>query len=186
MTAEIFQFSIAPRRSEKIKISSRVGEDIGDNLPAEIVLGRTGRPLPEPLTDTCKNQRLRDARKDAWNHARHATDYWRARMKWHSALSWAQDRGIGDSASFPLADRCYSFVDKWREALVKQLLTPAPDVGAVTWKRTQLAAKQYANVGVRRERIELAIAADAEWLAAHPTRRSIAASRQSAEPEQEA
>jgi hypothetical protein len=183
MSAEIFQFSTAPRRSEKIKTSTRVGEDIGDNLPAEVVLGRRGRPLPEPLTDTCKNQRLRDARKDAWFHARQTTDYWRARMKWQNALSWAQRNGIGDSASFPLVDHRHSFVDKWREALVKQLLTPAPDVGAVTWKRAQLAAKQYVHVGVRRERIEQAIAADAEWLAAHPTRRSIAASRQSAEPE---
>jgi len=36
MSAEIFQFSTAPRRLEKIKTSTRVGEDIGDNLPAEI------------------------------------------------------------------------------------------------------------------------------------------------------
>jgi hypothetical protein len=186
MSAEIFQFSTAPRRSAKIKTSTRVGEDIGDNLPAEITLGRTGRPLAEPLTDTCRNQRLRDARKDAWNDARHTTDYWRARLKWHSALSIAQHWGIGDSTSFPLADdheERYSLVDKWRAALVKQLLTPAPDVGAVTWKRTQLAAERYTYVGVKRERIEYAIAADAEWLAAHPTKRSIAASRQSAEPE---
>ena len=74
-------------------------------------------------------------------------------------------------------------VELWRAALVKQLLTPAPDISAVTWKRAQLPGKQYAHVGVKRERIELAIAADAEWLAAHPTRRSIAAPRQSAEPE---
>jgi hypothetical protein len=185
MSAEIFQFSTAPRRSEKIKTSTRVGEDIGDNLPAEAVFSRRGRPLPEPLTDTCKNQRLRDARKGAWNHARFTAEYWRARMNWHSALSCAQDHGIGDSASFPLVDyrERYSFVDKWRTALVKQLLAPAPDVSAVTWKRTQLAGEQYVQVGVKRERIEQAIAADAEWLAAHPTRRSIAASRQSADPE---
>jgi hypothetical protein len=186
MSCEIIQFSTAPR-SEKIKTSTRVGEDIGDNLPAEITLGRTGRPLPEPLTETCRNQRLRDARKDAWNHARHTTDYWRARMKWHSALSCAQRYGIGDSASFTSADypERYSFVDMWRAALVKQLLTPAPDVAAVTWKRTQLADGQYEHAGVKRERIEHAIATDAEWLAAHPTKRSIAASRHSSKPEQE-
>jgi hypothetical protein len=185
MSGEVIQFSTVPRRSNKIQTGTRVGEDIGDNLPAEAVFGRRGRPLPEPLTDTCKNQRLRDARKDAWFHARHTTDYWHARMKWYRALSCAQDYGVGDSTSFPLIDyrEPCSFVDKWRAALVKQLLTPAPDVGAVTWKRTQLAGEQYVHVGVKRERIKLAIAADAEWLAAHPTRRSIAASRQSAEPE---
>jgi hypothetical protein len=47
----------------------------------------------------------------------------------------------------------------------------------VTWKRTQLADEQYKHVGVKRERIEYAITADAEWLAAHPTKRSIAATR---------
>jgi hypothetical protein len=40
MSAQIFQFSNAPRRLEKIKTSTRVGEDIGedigDDLPAEI------------------------------------------------------------------------------------------------------------------------------------------------------
>jgi hypothetical protein len=64
-----------------------------------------------------------------------------------------------------------------RAALMKQLLTPAPDLGAVTWKRARLADEQYKHVGVTRERIEYAIAADAEWLAAHPTKRSIAATR---------
>ena len=79
----------------------------------------------------------------------------------------------------------WRLVELWRAALVKQLLTPAPDLGAVTWKRTQLADEQYKHVGVKRERIELAIAADAEWLAAHPTKRSIAASRQSSTPERD-
>ena len=137
------------------------------------------------LTETAKNSRLRDARKTAWNHACHTTDYWRARMKWHGALSWAQNYGIGDSGSFPPADDGgrYSFVDEWRAALVKQLLTPAPDVSAVIWKRTQLAGEQYAYVGVKRERIERAIADDVAFLEAHPTRRSIAGSRQSSKPE---
>jgi hypothetical protein len=179
MTCEIIQFSTAPRRSAKIMTSTRVGEDIGDNLPAEITLGRTGRPLPEPTTETCKNQRLRDARKDAWNDARHTTDYWRARMKWHTALSCAQTWNVADSNTYAKSEfkEHQMLVDLWRAALVKQLLTPAPDVGAVTWKRTQLADEQYKHVGVKRERIEYAIAADAEWLAAHPTKRSVAATR---------
>jgi hypothetical protein len=181
MSCEIIQFSTA-------RLSAKRVDEIEASTRAIVAVGGRDRPLPEPLTDTCKNQRLRDARKDAWNHARHTTDYWRARMKWHHKLEAAQKYGIGDSASFPLVDypERYSFVGKWREALVKQLLTPAPDVGAVTWKRTQLAGEEYTHVGAGRERIELAIAADAKWLAAHQTRRSIAASRQSAEPEQEA
>jgi hypothetical protein len=64
MSGEIIQFSTAPRRTQKIQTSTRIGEEIGNNLPAEFF--RRARPLPEPTTDTCRNQRLRDARKDAW------------------------------------------------------------------------------------------------------------------------
>jgi hypothetical protein len=67
---------------------------------------------------------------------------------------------------------------------VKQLLTPAPDIGAVTWKRAQLRAENYRYSDVKPERIERAIADDVAFLAAHPTRRSVAASRQSSKPEQ--
>jgi hypothetical protein len=187
MSAEIFQFSTAPRRSVKIKTSTRVGEDIGDNLPAEVVLGRCGRPLPEPLTDTCKNQRLRDARKSrVERRAPHRRLLARADEVARRA-SCAQTWHVADTNTHAKSDHKerWMLVDLWRAALVKRLLTPAPDVGAVTWKWAQLAGEQYKHVGVKRERIELAIAADAEWLAAHPTRRSIAASRQSAEPEAE-
>jgi len=104
MSAEIFQFSTAPRRSAKIKTSTRVGEDIGDNLPAEITFGRTGRPLPEPQTETCRNQRLRDARKDAWNDARRTAEYWRARMKRNSALSCAPTWNVADSNTYAKSD----------------------------------------------------------------------------------
>ena len=49
MSAEIFQFSTAPRRSTTIKTSTRVGEDIGDDLPEEIENsglpdGKPGKP----------------------------------------------------------------------------------------------------------------------------------------------
>jgi hypothetical protein len=58
-------------------------------------------------------------------------------------------------------------VDRWREALVKQLLTPAPDLMSVTWKKAALAQGQYRYVGVSDQRIERAIA-DLAFLTAHP------------------
>jgi hypothetical protein len=61
-------------------------------------------------------------------------------------------------------------VDRWREALVKQLLTPAPDLMSVTWKKAALAQGQYRYVGVPDQRIERAIAEDLAFLAAHPIR----------------
>ena len=62
-------------------------------------------------------------------------------------------------------------LDKWREALVKQLLTAAPDIGAVNWKRAQLAGRGFDYLPVKAPRIEQAIADDVAFLTAHPTRR---------------
>jgi len=130
---------------------------------------------------------LRIARRDVWWRACRVTEYWRTRLDWHSALGTAQQYGIADSASFPSAENesRFGLVDTWRAALVKQLLTPAPDLGAVAWKRAQLRAENYRYSDVEPERIERAIADDVAFLEAHPTRRSIAASRQSSKPDQE-
>lgn len=101
---------------------------------------REGRlPLPPPATETAKNSRLRISRRDAWWRASRVVDYRLARMEWLSALRLAQEWAIDDSASFPfvqdeLQGRA-ALVEKWRDAVVKKLLTPAPDNGAVAWKR---------------------------------------------------
>jgi hypothetical protein len=63
---------------------------------------RRGKPeLPPPATETAKNSRIRNARRDAWWHAGRLTEYWRARLDWEQALEVAQRYGIADSASFP-------------------------------------------------------------------------------------
>jgi hypothetical protein len=159
MSCEIIQFSTTALSARK---------DAGKLSPAE----------------ACKNQRLRDARRDVWRHASALTSYWRARLDWHSALGFAQDRGIADADRFPPTDNesRLSLVDTWRAALVKQLLTPAPDAGAVAWKWAQVRAENYRCTDVKPERIERAIADDVAFLEAHPTRRSIAALRQSSKP----
>src|ERR1700730_13915508 len=74
MSAQIFQFANAPRRLEKIKTSTRVGEDIGDNLPAEIDFRSPGwkarqaeRAANRPATAI--NSDLRKERRTAWRAA---------------------------------------------------------------------------------------------------------------------
>jgi len=64
-------------------------------------------------------------------------------------------------------------IEKYRAALVKQLLTPAADAASVNWKRTVLAKNDYV-IGhcVKKERVEKAIADDLAFLAAHPVRQS--------------
>ena len=96
-------------------------------------------------------------------------------MEWQSALETAQHWRIADSASFPPPrekEGRFDLVDKWREALVKQLLTPAPDLAAITWKRAQLAGRGFKHLPTKAGRIERVIAENLAFLAAHPTRRS--------------
>jgi hypothetical protein len=89
---------------------------------------------PETLTETCRNHRLRLSRRDAWWDARRWADYWRARCDWASALSSAQDHDIADANSYPKCDGKdrWPLLDPWRAALVQQMLTPAPDLAAVS------------------------------------------------------
>ena len=126
------------------------------------------------LSTTCKNSRLRQMRDEAWNRASHTTSYWRARLNWHGELECAQKWGLADSGSFPPAadENRFRLVDTWREAVVKQLLTPAPNVAAVAWKRAKLSGGDFSYLPVKPERVERVIADDVAFLAAHPVRRS--------------
>jgi hypothetical protein len=164
MSAEIIQFSTAAR-------PGRSATDKQVLTPRQ--RRREGKPeLPPPATETAKNSRIRIVRRDAWWHADRVADYWRTRLDWHGALETAQRYGIADSASFPLAENenRFGLVDKWREAVAKQLLTPAPDLGAITWKRAKLKSRDLPYLPIKKERVERAIADDVAFLEAHPTR----------------
>jgi hypothetical protein len=52
------------------------------------------------------------------------------------------------------------------ESVAQELLTPAPDVAAVTWKKATLASGEHKFTDVKTERIERAIANDIAFLAA--------------------
>ncbi len=124
---------------------------------------------------TAINSDLRKERREAWRHAYRVTDYWQARLDWNSALSCAQSWGVADSAKFPAANDIesrWNLVDTWREAVVKQLLAPSPDLAAINWKRAKLASRDFAQLPTKVERIERVIADDVAWLAAHPTKRT--------------
>jgi hypothetical protein len=96
-------------------------------------------------------------------------------LEFEDAVSWAQREDLPEGRSHPDVDPDYRMpmVDRYRKALVEQLLTPAWDVASVTWKQAVLARNDYV-VGryVKAERVEKAIADDLAWLTAHPTRRS--------------
>jgi hypothetical protein len=145
---------------------------------------------PETLTVTCQNKRLREQRRIHWRVAEVTTKYWRTRMDWCAALTSAQAAGIKEGAGDKgdhRADRDFS-LQKWRDAIGAQMLTPAPDVGAITWKRGQMRDHQWHWSSVTDKQVERALAADIAWLEQHPTKKSLLAaaqakSRKSCKPE---
>ena len=154
----------------------------GTEIPATSFRG-TGFPrnAEPPLTETAKNGRLREKRNQIWRKADAATRYWRVRMDFdHAVYDGSVVRRSRRAAYHPVVDhKDLQLVERCREALVKQLLTPAPDLRSVTWKQAALAQGQYRYVGVSDQRIERAIAEDLAFLAAHPMRQS---NRKSAKP----
>jgi len=133
------------------------------------------RPPAGSLSTTAKNGRIRQERREVWQMAEAATRYWRTLLDFQSAVSWAQQMGVPEGRDHPAdpedRDRQMN-VEKYRAALVRQLLTPAWDVASVNWKQMALARGQHLYTGVKSERIERAIADDLAFLAAHPVRQS--------------
>jgi hypothetical protein len=66
----------------------------------------------------------------------------------------------------------FGLVDIWREAVAKQLLTPAPTLADVAWKRAKVKSDEFNRLPITLAQAEQAIANDLAFLAAHPTRRS--------------
>ena len=169
MSCEIIQFSTA--RS----VRSVGAAATANGILTPMQRRREGKPeLPPPATDTAKNARIRNERRDAWWLAERVADYWQARSKWCHALETAQRYRIGDSASFlpPASGHQFVGADTWREAVAKQLLTPAPSLGAVAWKQARLKSDDFGWLPITLARAEQAIADDLAFLAAHPTRRA--------------
>jgi hypothetical protein len=177
MSCEIIQFSTAarPGRFASDKQTPVGVTAIGNRVLTPRQRRREGKPeLPPPATETAKNARIRTERRDAWWLADRTADYWHAHFKWDQELDTAQKYGIGDSRSFPPRAPASPFeaVGTWREAVAKQLLTPAPTLADVAWKRAKIKSDEFNRLPITLARAEKAIADDLAFLAAHPTRRS--------------
>ena len=110
--------------------------------------------FPQGLTITGRNMRLRLERKKAWRAADRLTKWWRARVDWLFALEIAQMDDVGDAKTYASVVHGERFVllDLWRAALVSQILTPAPNAGAVAWKRVSLRHGAHHHVAIPRRR----------------------------------
>jgi hypothetical protein len=129
---------------------------------------------PRALSTTAMNGHLRDKRHEVWQMAESATRYWKHRIDFERALETVQRRGMLEGSYHPAVSQYLdqSLVDKWRAALVRQLLTPAWDTASVKWKQVAFAGGQHRHTDVKPERIERAISEDLAFLAAHPVRQS--------------
>jgi hypothetical protein len=172
MTAEIIEFTATPRPKHVDRSTDRrVSEGISDILRDWIVTDKTAGMPPPTTTTTGKNARLRSARWEVWRRADAVTDYWDALLNFHGAVLRAKRHGLKEArAHVEISEEGrWSILESYREVLNKHLLTPAPDVASVNWKRHKM--REY---GVKKELVEKAIADDIAFLDAHPTRNSRA------------
>jgi hypothetical protein len=164
MTAEIIDFTTTRHRTPA---APPIGlEDLIVDAPRETA----GTP---PTTATAKNARLRSARWEIWRMANALTNYWDALLDFRDAVELAKRCGLKEARAHAeiSAEERWSIVDSYRDALGKQLLTPAPDVASVNWKRHRLSK---CIINVKKELVEKAIADDIAFLDAHPARNSRA------------
>ena len=126
------------------------------------------------LSATGENGRLRQQRYETWQKVDTQKDYWQARMEFNDTLWRAQRDRIPDALSYPAvehADR-WPLLENYRAAFAKLLLTPAPTIALVNWKKAVLANDRHRHTSVSTKRLEHAIADDLAFLAAHPVRQS--------------
>jgi hypothetical protein len=141
------------------------------------VSGRSLAAQPGALSGTGKNKQLRMQRAAVWRAADAAVNYWHARIKFEDAVEIARRHGVPNACRHPSKtheDRM-PLVNNYRAALAEQLLTPAPDIASVNWKRAVLDSNRNSYVFVefvKKEKVERAIADDLTFLAAHPFRRA--------------
>jgi hypothetical protein len=126
------------------------------------------RHQPTGLTTTAKNQRLRSERWEMWRKAAAATRYWHTLLRFTDAVFIAKMHYVNEVRAHAETSHQarWAIVNGYRDALGRQLLTPAPDMAIVNWKRRHLS-KPY--VGADKDAIAKAIAEDIAFLDAHQT-----------------
>jgi hypothetical protein len=147
-----------------VRSSARKSVPIANGFPSL----NAKRACPKPA----KNQRLRSNRRDVRRQADAVMEYWHDENGWRDFPRSKFRHARRRSASYPQAGHCWALIGKYREAWARLMLTPAPDMLSVTWKRAQLQAENHKHTDLKPERIERAIADDVEFLRTHPTRRS--------------
>jgi hypothetical protein len=90
-----------------------------------------------------------------------------------AAREWALKEALAHGPDYSTEAGRWAAVENYREAACRQMLTPAPDIAAVSWKRAQ--QKKDPCMGLTTAQIDRAIAADLAFLKAHPVRKARSA-----------
>src|SRR5262245_34813125 len=94
------------------------------------------RQKPTSVASTAENEKLRAARRKAWEKADATTSYWRALLGFTHAVEIGKRHNVEAAcahANINLEAREAS-LESLRTALIRQFFTPAPDMTAVRWK----------------------------------------------------
>jgi hypothetical protein len=124
-------------------------------------------------TDISLNENLRHERQRKWWAASAKAEVLRAMMDMHTKMSIAREYDFPEVRGYPSPDPAeYNrLLADWRKAMMDLLLTPAPDLKSLTWKRHRVERLcEWDWVGVKPARVERAIADDDTFLKAHPAR----------------
>lgn len=153
--------SSSPRRQKRRmrRISrSRVAPAIASSKVVEF---RTAAKDTKAIGDLREQQA---ARRKVWNKARARMDFLEASVEWRDAICIAQLYEIADAGHYDrmVTDPDRAFVrNLHRGAVLRLMMTPAPDMAAVKWKRSEFHRK-FANVS--ESKMAKAIADDMAWL----------------------
>jgi hypothetical protein len=155
--ATIVEFSPTSKLSAGIALMSAVNDRLRRKAPAK--------------AKNCGDVREQQAaRGEAWRKADVRTDFFKALLDWHHAVYIGQMYGVAEAnlfASIDLAEigERSVILERYREALGDQLLTPAPTRSAVDWKRK---AGRRNHLKISDTQIDRAIADDLAWLEKYP------------------
>ncbi len=120
-------------------------------------------------------KRLRTDRWSVWYKAENKTRYWHAMMKLHFEIYIGQRDGLIEALrNHPKIewDEHFCLLGMFREAEAAQLLTPAPCVAKLNWKRAALARGHWRYTDVTVGQIQKAIDDDERFLKMHQPRQS--------------
>jgi hypothetical protein len=123
--------------------------------------------------DISLNEQLREHRCEPWRRAEAKARFLHALLKMQDAARHAHRFGLACVGDMPIQDydERSQLVESWRQARIEQLLTPAPRVAELAWKRRTVASmRDFDFVGATPEQVEKAITADETFLRSFPAR----------------